>query len=300
MKNLFYIFVSLFCLLFISACDKFEEYKINREKRIEQEKIEREKRIQREIVERHKSWTRQANINGIPVLMPSCVGMERVGDPAFLSSEWKNVDMKARGKSTYQTSARQIWFDFEFKRDLLRRCVKDDVFIDDKEYYAKDFLNPQKSWVSAILFAGEQYSGNTTKMNEFVNRSLERYEPRVKRLYEKYGQVGELFGLEWYQANVPVSAYPEVKQSIREKNDDMFIQRDENGNVITFIRCNNTKNRQGTTDFQHCHQYTLLTDFNNAWLELDYLRVHLEHWQEIQQVAEKNIRSWIVEPNQVR
>ena len=87
---------------------------------------------------------------------------------------------------------------------------------------------------------------------------------------------------------------------MREKKRDIFIQRDKNGNVITVIRCNNTKDRQGTTDFQKCDQYAQLTDFNNARMELHYLRIHLERWQEIQQVAEKNIRSWIVEPKQVQ
>lgn len=294
MKNLSYLFVSLFCLLFISGCDKLIEYSY----RSGTNKLTEEE-IKEKLIEEHRNRYRKANINGIPVHLPHGVGgLEIDGDSPFLSPDIEKIK-SSRPDSSYENSIRTFGFDFEFKRNVIKGFVEYDGYVTHEEY-AKDFLNPQKSWVNVILFAGKQYSGNTTKMNEFVNRSLGRYEPRVKRLYEKYGQVGELFGLEWYQANVPVSAYPEVKQSIREKNDDMFIQRDENGNVITFIRCDNTKNRQGTTDFQHCHQYTLLTDFNNAWLELDYLRVHLEYWQEIQQLAEQHIKSWVVEPNQVR
>ncbi|MBQ9259567.1 MAG: hypothetical protein IJ187_06930 [Neisseriaceae bacterium] len=291
MKNLFYIFVSLFCLLFISACDKFEEYKINREKRIEQEKIEREKQIQRETVERHKSWTRQANINGIPVLMPSCVSMERVGDPAFLSPEWKNVDLKTRGKSTYQTSARLIGFEFEFKQDLLRQCVKDDVFIGDNEYYAKDFLNPQSAWVNVILFADEQDSGNATTMNPEHTFNF-----NGNNHFTRWMKIGEIFGLEHYQLRY-INA-PE-RGPKPERIDAIFLSRDSDGNVLTIITCDNERDYKGTTDFQHCWHETIMPDLN-AQLRLMYLRVHLEHWQEIQQVAEKNIRSWIVEPNQVR
>ena len=127
---------------------------------------------------------------------------------------------------------------------------------------------------------------------------LERYE-RSKSGWEAYMQTGELLGLEWYQANVPINAHPKVKQSMREKRDDVFIQRDGNGNVITVIRCNNTKDRKGTTDFQRCNQYARLVDFNTQ-IRLFYLRTHLEHWQEIQQLAEEHIRSWVVEPKQVQ
>ena len=187
-----FIFSFLFCLFSLLGCDKFEEYQRNKAERIKQEKIERNKRVERETVERHKKWTRKANINGIPVLMPSCIGMERDGDPPFLSKKWKDVDLKKRGKSTYKTSARAIWFDLEFKRDLLRMCVKGDVFIDDTKYYAKDFGNPQSAWVGVSLDAGERTPKIT--MTKFANNMLERYE-RSKSGWEAYMQTGELFGL---------------------------------------------------------------------------------------------------------
>lgn len=94
---------SIFCFLIfsflLSACnwveEKMAQYKTEKVKKLQEE----EKKIEREIVERHKKWTRKANINGIPVLMPSCIGMERDGDPHFLSKEWKNVDLKKREKA---------------------------------------------------------------------------------------------------------------------------------------------------------------------------------------------------------
>lgn len=287
------IFLFLIFSLPIAGCDWAEE-KIAQHKAEKVRKLqEKEKKIQREIVERHKKWTRKANINGIPVLMPSCIGMERDGDPHFLSKEWKNVDLKKRGKSTYETSARHIGFDLEFKRDLLRGCVKDDVLINDREYYAKDWGNPQSAWVIVTLDAGEKSPKIT--MNELEYQVLERSKLDYHSRTGWYSQTGELFGLEWWQ--VPDRIDPKKGKSYREdymSGDDVFIQRDTNGDVITTIQCHNVDLSEKGKTFLRCLQRTQLKDLN-AWLELYYLRVHLEHWQEIQQVAEKNIRSWIVE-----
>lgn len=288
------IFSFLFCLFSLLGCDKFEEYQKNRKERIRQEIIEKDKRVEREKVERAKKFSRKANINGVPVVLPSGVGgLEIDGDPPFLSPKKRETP---RPDSSYENSVRSFGFEFEFKKNIIRNGVKNDEYIGDKKYYAKDFLNPQGAWVHVILTAGERSPKVT--MNKFANNMLERYE-RSRSGWEAYMQTGELFGLEWYQAHVPISAHPKVKQSMREKRNDVFIQKDENGDVITVIRCSNTKDYKGTTDFQHCDQHVQLADLN-AWLELSYLRVHLEQWQEIQRLAEEHIRSWIVEPKQVQ
>lgn len=175
---------------------------------------------------------------------------------------------------------------------MLRGCLKDDVLINDREYYAKDWGNPQSAWVSVILNAGENSPKIT--MNELEYRVLQRSKLDYYSRTGWYSQTGELFGLEWWQ--VPDRIDPKTGKSYREdylNGDDVFIQRDKNADVITTIQCDNDKDHKGRTHFQRCLHRTQLKNFN-AWLELRYLRVHLEHWQEIQQVAEKNIRSWIV------
>lgn len=288
-----FIFSFLFCLFSLLGCDKFEEYQRNKAERIKQEKIERNKRVEREIVERAKKFSRKANINGVPVVLPSGVGgLEIDGDPPFLSPKKRETP---RSDSSYENSVRSFGFEFEFKRNVMRGRANYEGYVSDNEY-AKDFGNPQSAWVRVILSAGEESPSVTNlTMNKLTYKVLRQYLNR-----EWYSQTGELFGLELHQ--VPNQINPEKGKSFREDymwGDDVFIQRDKNGDVITLIKCHNVDISGEGKKFLKCLHRTQLSDLD-AWLELYYLRVHLEYWQEIQQLAEEHIRSWIVEPKQVQ
>ena len=85
-------------------------------------------------------------------------------------------------------------------------------------------------------------------------------------------------------------SYPEY-----ENEEQILVHRDEAGKVVGFIECSRRQ-----VPNPPCTHYFRWKMFNNAGARINYSRQHLEHWREIQQVAEDYLRSWIVEPEAVQ
>ena len=221
------------------------------------------------------------NINGIPVKIPSGVAPVNIpaydDTPSMFSSEWKTYKIHKR---TYKDNLRSFGFEFKYPEN--------ELFSSDVNY-AK-YREETHKWMDAGVQAWEKSSkmpfDRYFKRHINADRGFPEDDPWGKQgnYYNKTNQT--LYGLQVYEVNKDVA-----KRVARIEDWDIFVHRNDNGEVIGFIECSKQ-------DVAHppCDHQFLLSDFNGARGTLLYDRHHLEHWQEIQQIAENHLRSWIVEP----
>ncbi|MDF7676662.1 hypothetical protein PT286_07955 [Neisseriaceae bacterium ESL0693] len=69
---------------------------------------------------------------------------------------------------------------------------------------------------------------------------------------------------------------------------DIFVQKDQQGNVNTVITCNVSGH------VRYCDQLFIKPDMK-AWIELSYDRRYLSQWQKLEQYATQALDSWVVE-----
>ena len=220
------------------------------------------------------------NINGVPVKIPSGVAPINIpaydDTPSMFSPEWKTYKPHKR---TYKDNLRSFGFEFKYPENKL--------FSSDVNY--SQYREETHKWMDAGVQAWKTSVPDTfekffrRKIN--ANRGFSEDDPLGKQgnHYNKTNQT--LYGLQVYEVNQDV-----LKRRTHIGDWDIFVHRNNDGEVIAFIECS-TKN-----DVPHppCTHHYPLSDFNGARGTLRYDRHHLEHWQEIQQMAENHLRSWIV------
>ena len=251
--------------------------------------------------ESHKSITHQeiekearppkvytvGNINGVPVKMPSGMqdssGIRQYDDtPGPFSREWK--DYKAPAVRTYQDNLMSFGFDFKYPKNELFDLATTSLLQVREEHN----LSPDP-WIHAGVHAGKSTPKISLdkyfKAHINADRGFPEDDPWGKQgnYYNKTNKT--LYGLQIYEVNKDL-----VKRIPRIGDWDIFVHRNDNGEVIGFIECSKRDVRNPP-----CNHKFILFGFNGARGTLHYSRHHLEHWQEIQQMAENHLRSWIVE-----
>ena len=261
-----------------AGCDWIEE-------KIAQHKAEKERRYL-EAAEKTRqdrlAWAKAhpivGNLGGVPVSLPEFV-VENVSyddTPEPFSKKWKTY--KIPEKRTYQDNLEGFGFVFDFKTNELRKH-----FIN-YQHWAKEYSNHTNSWIDVGVFSGK--SAPKVDMNEWSTLWL----PKNGYYYDyKYSKTGEEFGLEKYQ--FPDVLDKKTQKPIRNQDyyGDVFVSRDEHGNITLMIKCSNY-NKYGVL---LCDSYFQISDLSTR-VKLRFYRLHLKHWQKIQQQAEQHIRSWVV------
>ena len=256
--------------------------------------------------ESHKSITHQeiekearppkvytvGNINGVPVKMPSGMqdssGIRQYDDtPGPFSREWK--DYKAPAVRTYQDNLMSFGFDFKYPKNELFDLATTSLLQVREEHN----LSPDP-WIHAGVHAGKSTPKISLdkyfKAHINANRGYAEEDPFGKQGNYYHRTTKLLYGLEVYEVNKDL-----LERVAGIGEEDLFVKRNESGKVIAMIECSNRQ----VSNPPCYHQYRL-ANFNGAEGTLSYSRHHLEHWQEIQQMAEEHLRSWIVELEKVK
>lgn len=139
-------------------------------------------------------------------------------------------------------------------------------------------------WLSVGLHAGSLYKGKGTLDRLANGRVVNQDAFNKDRQYEQLPK--EEYGLTIYASP---GIDPQTNKPYREGRDaeDVFIHRDENGKVTTFITC---KNRP--TQYARCKQWIDLEPSMKADVYISYRRGLLPEWQKIQESVTQLIYSF--------
>ena len=163
--------------------------------------------------------------------------------------------------------------------------------------YKVDIKSPYHQWVKLIIDAGIRYHPDLTAT--FINYTLDtNIRSRQNMVDTHYLSVyiptqQHEFGLEKY------GPHPEwVKFEGYSKTDDMYIQKDNQGKVVTLIHCNNFVIHRLLA--AQCQMLWNLEPFMKVQLTANFARVHLKDWQLIRKNSEKLIESYAVNPKTLK
>ena len=161
--------------------------------------------------------------------------------------------------------------------------------------YKVDIKSPYHQWVKLIIDAGIRYHPDLT--GGFLNSTVDSKVISKKNMMDTHyiyipTQQHE-FGLEKY------GPHPDwVKFAGYSKTDDMYIQKDNQGKVVTLIYCNNFAIHRLLA--AQCQMRWNLEPFMKVQLTANFARVHLKDWQLIQKNSEKLIESYAVNPKTLK
>ena len=233
-----------------------------------------------------KQFFTVGNVNGTPIRFPSgsSNGLSQYDDtPGPFSLDWK--DYKRPAKRTYQDNLMSFGFEFKYPENELFNIATTSF----AQYGRDKGLSPDP-WIHAIVYAGK--SSPRVPFETFFERTISLNDPMPYPA--KHLNTGKsIFGLEVYEYDREMY-YKKVKRdayTAYENEKQILVHRDEAGKVVGFIECSKRK-----VPNPPCTHHLRWKMFNNSDGTISYSRQHLEHWQEIQQIAEDYLRSWIVEP----
>ncbi|ENU79054.1 hypothetical protein F975_03024 [Acinetobacter sp. ANC 3789] len=164
-----------------------------------------------------------------------------------------------------------------------------------EQYYAeRDLLN--NDWVTIGVNSGIRYHPDLTAL--FINSTLGKNVRSKENIintdyvYIYIPTYTKEFGLEKY---IP---HPEWEKNYGyEDTNDMYIQKDSKGKVITYIQC---KNLPIDNPARSCFMIWNLEPFMKVRLQVYFARKHLEDWKIIRERSEKLIKSFVVNPRTLK
>jgi len=163
--------------------------------------------------------------------------------------------------------------------------------------YKAEIDSPYNQWVSIGVNSGVRYHPNLNNffINWTVDSKIQSHKNMVNThyIYIYIPADKQEFGLEKY------GPHPEwVKFSGYTETQDMYIQTDSTGNVMTIIFCTNSVVKERSAP--RCNMYWNLEPFMKVQLEARFARVHLKDWQLIRKNSEKLIKSFAVDPKTLK
>lgn len=210
------------------------------------------------------------NFGGIPIRFSSYITPGPVvsyeDTPSGLSKEWETYNPPPRTLESPLTGFLVIW------------NLKTDEIYDVRNQTAYDYYDsakkPENPWVEFSYHADK-----TPWPSDFLTKRLERdlrYKPTLPEY--SFKPTGEkLYGLEVYKQLEP--------DTNTKTTDTLFIGRDKNGNVTTYISCfDNNKNESINPPCSH--------DFlsgSNPYIKFtaSYSRFYLKDWRKIESQSKK-------------
>ena len=215
------------------------------------------------------------NFGGIPIRFSSYITPGPVvsyeDTPSGLSKEWETYDPPPRTLESPLTGFLVIW---NLKTDEIFDLRNQTGF----DYYdAMDY--PENPWVEFSYHADK-----TPWSSDFLTKKLERdlrYKPTLPEY--SFKSTGEkLYGLEVYKQLEP--------DTNTKTTDTLFIGRDKNGNVTTYISCfDNNKNESINPPCSH----NFLSG-NNPYITFDasYSRFYLKDWRKIEHKSKEILQEF--------
>ncbi|EOR10563.1 hypothetical protein [Acinetobacter tandoii] len=210
-----------------------------------------------------------------------------------------------RQTRTYQSKIQAFGFYMRYTDGLvLVRYYKASPY-SEKQYNAEINL-PDNHWVRVGVYADKSYYGDLTK--RLVNSTLETKILSKKQL-EEFNFRGIYLPTDEYeydlQKYVPHPEWVKRNKKLIAKNtgsnilyniDDLYVEKNEQGNVLTLITCGYSENPIA----RQCKQEFVLEPEMKASLSILFQRVHLQDWKLIQQQAKKVVQGFIVDPIKIK
>ena len=261
MKNLILYTFSAFLLLYTSGCSD-RTMLLSNEKDIHMENNKMNKDM---II---------GDLGGVPVEIPKNVIrlVEYDGDPGW--GEQREGKVPER---TYQSKINSFGFDVRYTDGALYDGIVG-KFAD--EYEAQKNL-PNSPWVSVGIMSGNRYHGEGA-VHRIGNGRI-KTSPNELPVHT-YAKLENLqYGLEVY-AHPGID--PKTNKPWREDDyaEDVFVQRDSNGMITTYIECTNRDVRKPP-----CTLYFDLEPEMGLYAYVSFSRHTLADWPLIQQVVTKTI-----------
>ncbi len=208
------------------------------------------------------------NLGGVPVnLPPSIVELVEYDDsPGFDPEKLRTYDPPTR---SYQSIIESLGFDFRNHDSVL--YDRNDPTL--RQEYDSERRRGGDDWVSINISAGSRYGTNPHALDDYFDSSLHLAEmasiPYVNTNKEIYGLALYING----------GTDPKTQRPLREhwRAEDMFVFRDEQGNVQTIIKCanNDVKSPPCTHDFNFPPPMKIR-------ISMMYPRQNLSRWKTIQ------------------
>lgn len=212
------------------------------------------------------------DLGGVPVEMPrdSVRLVEYNGDP-----DWGEDFKDGIPERTYESKISSFGFDVRYTDGALYDGI---VGKWSDEYEAQKNLS-DSPWVSVGVNSGSRYL-DTNGIDRIANGRINARPDRHPVF--TYAKLPETqFGLEVY---APPGIDPKTNTPWREARSakDVFIQRDDNGTIATYIKCSNRD-----VERPPCSQYFDLEPDMKLDVYVSYSRYVLQDWQQIEQVVRK-------------
>ncbi|WP_455251817.1 hypothetical protein [Neisseria sp.] len=201
------------------------------------------------------------SLGGIPLRMSGYIFLsfpEYEDTPYGLSKEWETYDPPPR---TLESPLRVFSIGWNIKTDELYD-LRNQTMYD----YSNSAVKPENPWVDFAFRAGKIPS------SDFLNKSLEidlDKDNIPPYRYRKTGRV--LYGLEEYE--------PQAEHSLG-GSDNLFIGKDKNGNVTTYISCFNNKKNESINP--PCTHDFLWKDNLYINFRASYSKFYLKDWRKIE------------------
>ena len=208
------------------------------------------------------------NFGGIPIRFSSYITPGPVvsyeDTPSGLSKEWENYNPPPRTLESPLTGFLVIW---NLKTDEIFDLRNQTGF----DYYdAMDY--PENPWVEFSYHADK-----TPWSLDFLTKRLERNLDKDNIPPYRYRKTGRvLYNLEEYE--------PQAEHSLG-GSDNLFIGKDKNGNVTTYISCFNNKKNESINP--PCTHDFLWKDNLYINFRASYSKFYLKDWRKIESQSKK-------------
>ena len=221
------------------------------------------------------------NLGGVPVnLPPSIVELVEYDDsPGFDPEKLRTYDPPTR---SYQAIIESLGFDFRNHDSVVYDRNNPTL----RQEYDTERRRGGNDWVSLNISAGSRYGTNPHALDDYFDGYLELAEiapaPYVN-IHQQY------YGLDTY---INEGIDPETQRPFREHwlAEDMFVFRDEQGNVQTIIKCANDDVKSPPCT----HRFNFPPPMKIR-ISMMYPRQNLAQWQTIQNKAVQFIQGFQAE-----
>ncbi|MBH0095482.1 hypothetical protein I6E61_03680 [Psychrobacter sp. NZS113] len=214
------------------------------------------------------------DLGGFPVDLPRNPVhlVEYDGDPA-----WGKKREGKKPKRSYDSKINSFGFDVRYTDNT----IFDKRNKSHKHAYDKEQYLPNDPWVSVNVSSGDRYygAGAIHRMGDgTLNPSKEAGSVHQ---YEQLNN--DQYGLEVY---APPGIDPKTDRPYREDRyaEDVFIQRDKKGQIITYIKCSNRDVPRPPCD----HRFDLEPEMA-LHVNVQYSRHNIADWKQIEQVVRQQI-----------
>lgn len=192
-------------------------------------------------------------------------------------SSWGEKRVGKKPERNYDSKISSLGFEIRYTDATL--LARDDVQL--RQQFNKQSELSNNPWVSVGIMSGERYN-KAGAVDRIANGEINPG-PKVNpwRQYKKLPD--NQFGMEVYASP---GIDPETNKPYREHDyaEDVFIKRDNSGQIITYIKCSNVKVKRPP-----CNHFFDLEPQMQLYVYAQYSRHNLADWQQIQQAVSKAI-----------